>query len=116
MSDAVPVFEAKNRLPFYIHKAEEEGPVILSRRNEDVAVIISIEEYKAFLEDRRKARKDLNIVERAKLFRERHKDLYEGDDFDKTIDQIFNHLRDGQPSSYDKEKHVWDEVLEDWND
>lgn len=116
MSDAVPVFEAKNKLPLYIHQAEEKGPVILSRHNKDVAVLISIEEFNQLMEDRKAYRKKLNIVERAKLFRERHKELYEGEDFDKTIDQIFNQLREDQPSSYFKEKHVWDDVLESWND
>ena len=28
--DAVPIFEAKNKLPFYIHQAEESGPVFIS--------------------------------------------------------------------------------------
>ncbi len=116
MSNAIPVFEAKNKLPLYIHQAEEEGPVILSRHSKEVAVLISIEEYHHLLEDRKAYRKRLNIVERAKLFRERHKELYEGDDFDKTIDQVFNHIREDQPSSYYKENHVWDEVLESWND
>ena len=35
--NAVPVFEAKNKLPFYIHQAEEGSPVAISRHNNIVA-------------------------------------------------------------------------------
>lgn len=46
MSDSIPIFEAKNKLPFFVHKAETEGPVHLSRRNKEITVIISASEYK----------------------------------------------------------------------
>ena len=45
MADSIPIFEAKNRLPYFIHKAETEGPVFLSRRGKNVAVIISQNEF-----------------------------------------------------------------------
>lgn len=45
MSDAIPIFEVKNKLPFFVHKAETEGPVAISRRDKEVAFIISKEEY-----------------------------------------------------------------------
>ncbi len=34
--DAVPIFEAKNKLPFYIHQAEESGPVFISRHTKSL--------------------------------------------------------------------------------
>ena len=45
MCSAVPVFEAKNRLPFFIHQAETEGPVPITRHNQEVAYIISKSDY-----------------------------------------------------------------------
>ena len=36
----IPMFEAKNKLPLFMHKAETEGPVFISRRNKTVGVIL----------------------------------------------------------------------------
>lgn len=112
MSNAVPVFEAKNKLPLYIHQAEQEGPVILSRHNKEVAVLISIEEFNQLLEDRKAYRKKLNIVERARLFRERHKELYEGEDIGEEFCRILEENRN-EPKVIN-ESNCWDEVLESW--
>ena len=45
----IPMFEAKNKLPLFMHKAETEGPVFISRRNKTVGVILSIDEYNKLL-------------------------------------------------------------------
>lgn len=94
MPDSVPIFEAKNRLPFYIHKAETEGPVFLSRRGKNVAVIISQNEF-----DEKIASKKSFIDEVHEL---RVKYGLEEDDFD--YDDVFENLRDkndfGRPSMY----------------
>lgn len=42
---AVPIFEAKNKLPFYIHQAEEGAPVPISRHNTVVAYIVSKSDF-----------------------------------------------------------------------
>ena len=41
----VPMFEAKNKLPLFMHQAEAEGPVFISRRNKTVGVLISFDDY-----------------------------------------------------------------------
>ena len=41
----ISVAEAKNKLPHFIHQTEVSGPIIISRRNQDVAVLISKNDY-----------------------------------------------------------------------
>jgi len=41
VNNAVPIFEAKNKLPFYIHLAEDGSPVPISRHNTIVAYLVS---------------------------------------------------------------------------
>lgn len=102
MSDSIPIFEAKNRLPYYIHKAETEGPVFLSRRGKNVAVIISQEEY------------DEKIVQKRSFIDEVHelraKYGLEDDVFD--YNDIYENVRDksdfGRPSMY----HLFEEEEE----
>ncbi len=48
MSEPVPVYEAKNRFPFYLHKAETEGPVRITRHDKTAGYIISEEDYKKY--------------------------------------------------------------------
>ena len=91
MSDSVPIFEAKNRLPFYIHKAETEGPVFISRHGKDVAVIISQEEYNE------KIAKKRSFIDEVNDLKEEYLDVLDNED-------IFANLRDkndfGRPSMY----------------
>ena len=56
---AVPIFEAKNKLPYFIHQAEENGPVRISRHNEVVAYIVSKEDFEKSV-----APKEKSLVER----------------------------------------------------
>lgn len=43
--NAVPVFEMKNKLSFYLHKAETEGPVYISNRGKPAFILQTIEDY-----------------------------------------------------------------------
>ena len=103
MCSAVPVFEAKNRLPFFIHQAETEGPVPITRHNQEVAYIISKSDYEQ-LKSACTPRKSL--VER--LHDNRREFGLEDDDFDYT--EYFDSLRDrnyfGRPGS----EHIFDDV------
>lgn len=45
MNIFVPVFEAKNKLPFYLHQAEDEGPVFITRHDKTAGVLISAKDY-----------------------------------------------------------------------
>ena len=96
MSDSVPIFEAKNRLPFYIHKAETEGPVFISRHGKDVAVIISQEEYNE------KIAKKRSFIDEVNELREEYKDVLDNHD-------IYRDVRDrgvfGRPGI----DHLFDE-------
>ena len=56
-SGAIPIHEAKNRLPFYIHTAEKNGPVRISRHNEVVAYIVSKEDFEKSVAPKEKSLK-----------------------------------------------------------
>ena len=100
--NTVPIYEAKNKLPFFIHQAETVGPVFISRRNKTVGVIISIDEYNRFIANKPKQ----TILDRAAEFRRKTAGLFT----DKQIDEIFD-VRDNTPDSY--ESHVFDGVFDD---
>ena len=74
---AVPIFEAKNKLPYFIHQAEENGPVRISRHNEVVAYIVSKEDF-----ENATAPKKKTLVERIQESRIAYG--LEDDDFDLT--------------------------------
>lgn len=74
---AVPIFEAKNKLPYFIHQAEENGPVRISRHNEVVAYIVSKEDFEKSV-----APKEKSLVERIQESRIAYG--LEDDDFDLT--------------------------------
>ena len=98
----VPMFEAKNKLPLFMHQAEETGPVFISRRNQTVGVLLSIDEYNRMIA---KVRKD-TILDRAAEFRRKTAGLIT----DEEIDRIFD-VRDHTPDTY--ESHVFDGVFDD---
>ena len=102
MSDSVPIFEAKNRLPFYIHKAETEGPVFISRHGKEVAVIISQDEYNE------KIAKKRSFIDEVHELRVKYG--LEEDDFD--YNEYFEKFRDkndfGRPSMY----HIFEDEEE----
>ena len=114
MTDAVPVFEAKNKLPFYIHKAESEGPVFLSRRNKQVVVMLSVADYNQLLAQAKDNRKQMSFLDRVKDFHERNKDLYS----DAEIDEIFDKIeRKRSEISFCRDvENVWDGIMEGADD
>ena len=103
MYNPIPVFEAKNKLPFFIHLAETDGPVPISRHNQEVAYIISKADYEEMMIDSKPKK---SIVE--KMQERRKKYNLEDDDFDYT--NYFDSLRDksyfGRPGS----EHIFDNV------
>ena len=99
--NAVPIYEAKNKLPLFLHQAEETGPVFISRRNKTVGVLLSFDEYNRILS---KTRKD-TILDRAAEFRKKTAGLLT----DEEIDRIFD-VRDNTPDTY--ESHVFDGVFD----
>lgn len=97
----IPIFEAKNKLPLFIHQAEESGPVFISRHNKSVAVILSIDEFNKLNASAKKA----PIWERAKKLREQ----YAPDLTNEEIDQIFD-VRDNSIDTYNS--NVFDGVFD----
>ena len=100
--NAVPMYQAKNKLPLFMHQAETLGPVFISRRNKTVGVILSIDEYNKLIS----AKPKRTILEAAAEFRKK----VDGSLTDEEIDRIFN-VRDETPDTY--ESHVWDGVFDD---
>ena len=92
LMNAVPIFEAKNRLPFFIHKAENREPVFISRHNKNVAVLISFEQYNEFISQKPKLTFLEKIAQRQK---EMNPTLT-----DEEIDRIFN-VRDNTIDTYE---------------
>ncbi len=100
--NAVPMYEAKNKLPLFMHQAETLGPVFISRRNKTVGVILSIDEYNKLIS----AKPKRTILEAAAEFRKKVDNTLT----DEEIDRIFN-VRDESPDTY--ESHVFDGVFDD---
>jgi len=101
--NTVPVYEAKNKLPLFIHQAEQGNPLAITRHNNVVAYLISKEDFEAFTGG---GKKEKSLVE--KLQEKRKEYDLEDDDFDYT--EYFDSLRDrnyfGRPGA----EHIFDEV------
>ena len=105
MAVAVPIYQAKNRLPLFIHQVEQAGPIRLSRHNKEVAVIISISDYDALVAQ---AAKQCSILDRAAAFRKRTAALFTNQD----IDDIFAAAKDDAAHGTSWEDGIFDGVLE----
>ena len=99
--NAVPIFEAKNKFPFFVHKAETEGAVPVSRHNNVVAYIISKEEYEKIEAKNKKSFVDMIHDDRAKY------GLSDDDDFDFT--EYLESLRDPTYYGRDYDKNIFEE-------
>ena len=100
--NTVPIYEAKNKLPLFMHQAEETGPVFISRRNQTVGVLLSFDDYNRIIS---RSRKD-TILDRAAEFRRKTAGLITNEE----VDRIFD-VRDNTLDSY--ESHVFDVVFDD---
>ncbi|MBQ0038810.1 MAG: type II toxin-antitoxin system Phd/YefM family antitoxin [Treponema sp.] len=109
MLNPVPIYEAKNKLTFFIHQAEQSGPVMLTRHGKEVAVIVSIDKFNELQRKAKDGKKAKSIVERAYEFRENYGNLYTNED----IDNIFGNTRDNSTIGFLDETKIWDDVIED---
>ena len=80
--NTVPMFEAKNKLPLFMHQAEETGPVFISRRNQTVGVLLSFDDYNRIIS---RSRKD-TILDRAAEFRRKTAGLITNEEVDRIFD------------------------------
>ena len=90
--NTVPVYEAKNKFPFYLHQAEEDGPVFISRHNQTVGVLLSYNDYNRIMSRTRKR----TILDAAAEFRKK----VDGTLTDEEIDRIFD-VRDHSIDTYE---------------
>ena len=101
--NAVPMYEAKNKLPLFMHQAETLGPVFISRRNKTVGVILSIDEYNKLMA----AKPRRTILEAAAEFRKKVDDTLT----DEEIDRIFN-VRDDSTEGTSWENDIFKGVFD----
>ena len=101
--NTVPVYEAKNKLPLFIHQAEQGNPLAITRHNNVVAYLISKEDFEAFTSG---GKKEKSLVE--KLQEKRKEYDLEDDDFDYT--EYFDSLRDRNYFGRPDAEHIFDEV------
>ena len=101
--NTVPVFEAKNQLPLFIHQAEQGEPLAITRHNNIVAYLISKEDFEELTKG---GKKEKSLVERMQERREEYG--LEDDDFDYT--EYFDSLRERGYYGRPEGDHVFDEV------
>ena len=101
--NAIPVFEAKNKLPFYIHLSETQGPIPISRRNEEVAYIVSKEDFLE-MQNHKKEKSIVDIIHDSRAAF----GLTDDDDFDYT--EYFDSIRMRGYPGRESAKHLFDEV------
>ena len=101
--NTVPVFEAKNKLPLFIHQAEQGEPLAITRHNNIVAYLISKEDFEELTKG---GKKEKSLVERMQERREEYG--LEDDDFDYT--EYFDSLRERGYYGRPEGDHVFDEV------
>jgi len=102
--NAIPVFEMKNKLSFFLHKAEE-GPIFISNRGKPAFVLQTIEDYEKQVNN---APKEKSLFEIAADLRKKH-GLIESD-FSDDITDYFDSLRDHNYYGRSNSNHLFDEV------
>lgn len=99
--NTIPMYEAKNKLPLFMHMAEKGGPVFISRHNHTVGVLISFDDYNKLISCNKKP----SILEKASEFRKK----IAGQISDSELENLFN-VRNKTPDNY--ESHAFDGVFE----
>lgn len=100
----ISVAEAKNKLPHFIHQTETLGPIVISRRNQDVAVLISKKDYDNLLQQSNTN----SFLQKAEQFRKRNKDFFTNDE----IESIFSKAKENNTKGTSWENNIFDGVLE----
>lgn len=103
LDNTVPVFEAKNRLSFYLHKADTEGPVFITSRGKKAYVIQSISDYET---QKANVPKEDSIFDRAAKLRKKYG--LENDDFD--FSEFLESIRERGYYGPSDSEHIFDGV------
>lgn len=107
--NAVPVFEMKNKLSFFLHKAESEGPVFISSRGRPEFVLQTIEDYEKLTNT---APKEKSLFERIQESRKEYG--LEDDDFD--FSEHLEKLRKEELLVSEREERYLKELLDEKSD
>lgn len=86
---AIPIFEVKNRLSYFLHKAKAEGPVFISNRGKPEFVLQTLEEYEQQIQAKPKEKSLILAI--AKL--QKKHNIY-ATDFTEDLTEFFDKLRD----------------------
>ena len=100
--NAIPIYEAKNKLPLFIHKAETDGPIFISRHNKNAAVILSFDDYTRLISKQKKP----TILEKAAELRKKLNMTNE------EVDAIFD-VRDRSTHGTSWEDDIFKGIFED---
>lgn len=103
--NAVPVYEMKNKLSYYLHKAESEGPVYISNRGKPAFILQTIEDYEEKLKMAPKEKTPFEVAEEM-----RKKFGITEDDFEDDITDYFDSLRDHNYMGPEKSENIFEGV------
>lgn len=100
--NAIPVFEMKNKLSFYLHKAESSGPVFISNRGKTAFVLQTIEDYEQNI------KKEKTPFEAVAEIRKKYG--LTDSDFSEDLTDYFDNLKDHSYSGPSDSDHIFDGV------
>lgn len=103
---AIPIFEVKNRLSYFLHKAKEEGPVFISNRGKPEFVLQTIEEYEQQIQAKPKEKSLLLVT--AEL---RKKHNITESDFTEDLTDFFDKLRNHNYLGPSNPENIFNGVL-----
>ncbi|MDO4506071.1 MAG: type II toxin-antitoxin system Phd/YefM family antitoxin [Spirochaetales bacterium] len=95
--NAIPVYEAKNRLSYYLHLSDDQGPIFITNHGKPAYVIQSLEDYR---ESQKRIEKEKTIYECIQEARAKF-GIDENDDFD--FEEHLKKLRMEEPQESTRE-------------
>ncbi|WP_407397410.1 type II toxin-antitoxin system prevent-host-death family antitoxin [Treponema sp.] len=105
--NAIPVFEAKNRLSYYLHLTDEQGPIFITNHGKPAYVIQNL---KDFTELQSHIKKEKTIYECVQEIRAKY-GIDKNDDFD--FEQHLESLRMEEPQESARESEYIEELMQD---
>lgn len=99
--NAIPVYEAKNRLSYYLHLSDEQGPIFITNHGKPAYVIQSLEDYQ-------KVNKELIKKSYSERIQNSRADYgLENDDFN--YSKYYESIREEHPMVRDFEENMFSE-------
>lgn len=99
--NAIPVYEAKNRLSYYLHLSDDQGPIFITNHGKPAYVIQSLEDYQ-------KVNKELIKKSYSERIQNSRADYgLENDDFN--YSKYYESIREEHPMVRDFEENMFSE-------